>query len=38
VCFICATTHDDLLEPLCPDVLIEKHLGTGITVAVRPQP
>ena len=22
-CFVCATTHDDLLEPLCPDVLIE---------------
>ncbi len=27
VCFVAATTHDDLLEPLEPDVLIEKHLG-----------
>ena len=26
-CFIAATTHDDLLEYLAPDVLIEKHLG-----------
>lgn len=32
ICFIAATTHDDLLEPLEPDVLIEKHLGTGIEV------
>lgn len=32
VCFIAATTHDDLLEPLGPDVLIEKHLGSGIEV------
>lgn len=23
VCLVCATTHDDLLEPLAPDVLIE---------------
>ncbi len=27
VSFIAATTHDDLLESLDPDVLIEKHLG-----------
>ncbi len=27
VCFIAATTHDDLLESLDPDVLIEKHPG-----------
>ncbi len=26
-CFIAATTHDDLLESLDPDILIEKHLG-----------
>ncbi len=36
VCFIAATTHDDLLEPLAPDVLIEKHLGEQIDVAQRP--
>ena len=35
VCFIAATTHDDLLEPLCPDVLIEKHLGQRIDVVER---
>lgn len=34
-CFICATTHDDLLEPLDPDVLIVKHLGSGIDIACR---
>lgn len=27
VCFVAATTHDDLLESLDPDTLIEKHLG-----------
>ncbi|MEM1108248.1 MAG: ATP-binding cassette domain-containing protein [Planctomycetota bacterium] len=32
VCFITATTHDDLLEPLAPDVLIEKRLGAGIEI------
>lgn len=32
VCFIAATTHDDLLEPLSPDVLIEKHLGGAMDV------
>jgi len=35
VCFIAATTHDDLLEPLAPDTLIEKPLGTGVTVLER---
>lgn len=35
VCFVAATTHDDLLEPLHPDVLIEKPLGKGITVLRR---
>lgn len=35
VCFVAATTHDDLLEPLCPDVLIEKRLGGGIEVVER---
>ncbi|MEM9418952.1 MAG: ATP-binding cassette domain-containing protein [Planctomycetota bacterium] len=32
VCFVAATTHDDLLEPLCPDVLVEKQLGSGIEI------
>lgn len=32
ICFIAATTHDDLLESLEPDVLIEKGLGTAIEV------
>lgn len=32
VCFIAATTHDDLLEPFEPDVLIEKHLGERIDI------
>ncbi len=31
-CFVAATTHDDLLEPLSPDVLIEKGLGERIDV------
>lgn len=31
-CFIAATTHDDLLESLDPDVLIEKHLGERMDV------
>ncbi len=35
VCFIAATTHDDLLEPLEPDVLIEKGLGDSIEIATR---
>ncbi len=33
VCFIAATTHDDLLEPLEPDVLVEKHLGERMEMA-----
>ena len=36
VCFICATTHDDLLEPLSPDVLIEKPIGEVVHVHTRP--
>lgn len=35
VCFVAATTHDDLLEPLEPDVLIDKPLGEGIEVHTR---
>ncbi|MEZ6194058.1 MAG: ATP-binding cassette domain-containing protein [Phycisphaerales bacterium] len=31
-CFIAATTHDDLLESLAPDVLIEKHPGERMDV------
>ncbi len=35
VCFIAATTHDDLLEPLSPDVLIEKRLGRHLEIAAK---
>ena len=35
VCFIGATTHDDLLEFLQPDVVVEKELGSGICVLDR---
>jgi hypothetical protein len=35
VCFVAATSHDDLLEPLEPDVLIEKHLGARIDILTR---
>lgn len=35
VVFIAATTHDDLLEALEPDVLIVKDLGEGIEVLTR---
>jgi ABC-type ATPase with predicted acetyltransferase domain len=35
VCFIAATTHDDLLESLEPDVLIDKPLGEAIEVHTR---
>ncbi len=35
VCFVVATTHDDLLEPLDPDVLVEKHLDGGIEVVAK---
>ena len=38
ICFVAATTHDDLLEALDPDVLIEKRLGGQIAVAHRPDP
>jgi len=33
VCFVAATTHDDLLEPLSPDMLIVKGLGAELAVA-----
>lgn len=32
---ICATTHDDLLEPLAPDVLVFKGLGEAVEVVTR---
>ncbi|MBI1335860.1 MAG: ATP-binding cassette domain-containing protein [Phycisphaera sp.] len=35
VCFVAATTHDDLLEPLEPDTLIEKGLGESVEVLER---
>jgi ABC-type ATPase with predicted acetyltransferase domain len=35
VCFVAATAHDDLLEALRPDVLIEKGLGGAMTVMTR---
>lgn len=35
VCFVCATTHDDLLEPLEPDVLIEVPLGEAVHIHER---
>ncbi len=35
ICFVAATTHDDLLEPLEPDLLIEKGLGGAIDVVER---
>jgi len=35
VCLIAATTHDDLLDPLAPDVLIEKGLGEAIEVTTK---
>ena len=34
-CFVAATTHDDLLEPLDPDVLVEKGLGEAVRVRRR---
>lgn len=30
VCVVAATTHDDLLEPLCPDTVIDKGPGGAI--------
>ena len=38
VCFVAATTHDDLMEDLDPDVLIEKHLGESIQLITRDDP
>lgn len=38
VCAVAATTHDDLLEPLSPEVLIEKGLGDAIGVYRRGEP
>jgi ABC-type lipoprotein export system ATPase subunit len=35
VVFVAATTHEDLLEPLEPDILIEKHLGSTLTLLER---
>ncbi len=35
VCAVLATTHDDLLEALRPDVLIEQHLGGRLTLSRR---
>lgn len=35
VCFIAATTHDDLLEPLDPDTLVVQRPGEGIDVLDR---
>ncbi|XAL97981.1 hypothetical protein OT109_10265 [Phycisphaeraceae bacterium D3-23] len=35
VCVAAATTHDDLLEPLCPDTLIDKGPGAAIEVLER---
>lgn len=36
VCFVAATTHDDLLESLDPDTLIEKHLGETMDLLTKP--
>jgi uncharacterized protein len=35
VCFVAASTHDDLLEPLAPDVLLFKDLGRRVIVRRR---
>ncbi|MFP4144834.1 MAG: ATP-binding cassette domain-containing protein [Phycisphaeraceae bacterium] len=35
VCLVLATSHDDLLEPLEPDVLIHKPLGEGVEIVQR---
>jgi hypothetical protein len=35
-CFVAATTHEDLLEPLAPDLVIEKGLGSRIAIAEAP--
>ena len=36
VCFVAATTHDDLLEALDPDLLVFKDLGQDMRVLTRP--
>lgn len=36
VCILAATTHDDLLEPLCPDTLVVASAGTAVEVMERP--
>ncbi len=38
VCFVAATTHDDLLEPLAPNTLIEKHLGETLDLVEKHTP
>jgi len=38
VCFVAATTYDDLLEPLAPDCVIEQHLGASLEIARRDNP
>jgi len=35
VCFLAATTHDDLLEPLEPDTLVVQHPGRAMEVLQR---
>jgi hypothetical protein len=35
VCIVAATTHDDLLEPLCPDTVVDKGPGGAIDVMHR---
>jgi len=35
ICFVAATTHDDIMESLDPDTLIEKHLGETMDVLQR---
>jgi ABC-type ATPase with predicted acetyltransferase domain len=37
VCLVCATTHDDLLEPLMPDTLVEVAPGGRCEVHTRAQ-
>lgn len=36
VCFVAATTHDDLLESLSPDTLVVAEPGEGLTVLEKP--
>ncbi|MEM7680951.1 MAG: AAA family ATPase [Planctomycetota bacterium] len=37
-CFVLATSHDDLLEPLDPDVLLDKGLGSELHLLQRAAP